>query len=193
MTGYGGGHRQGWTDTYPTERLLAGSKARAPLLVDIGGNKGQHLELFRNLHPEQAGQLVLEDLPEVVASAECAPEIQRIAYDFFTDQPVKGARAYYMSSILHDWSDGFAAKILQNVKAAMTPGYSILLINDHILPSEKAPPQMTVVDMIMMVKVAAGERTEGMFRELLEASGLKIVKIWTNPAAVSSVIEAELE
>lgn len=84
-------------DAYPTETLISGS-ADSALVVDVGGNIGQDLERFRAKHPEQASRLVLQDLPEVVAKATCDSAIQRQAYDFFTPQPVIGARAYYLHS-----------------------------------------------------------------------------------------------
>lgn len=37
-----------------------------------------------------------------------------------------------MHGVLHDWSDEPARKILEMQKGAMTPGYSTLLIHDHI-------------------------------------------------------------
>ena len=88
MTGYGG-HRESWVSIYPTENILNGSKDGA-LVVDVGGNVGQHLEQFRLKHPGFASRLILQDLPEVVARAECGAKIQRMSYDFFTPQPVKG-------------------------------------------------------------------------------------------------------
>ena len=74
----------------------------------------------------------------------------------------------------------------------MTPGYSKLLVHENILPSFQPHPQMTTVDLMMMVKVAAQERTESMFRILLESLGFRVVKFWKNPTAVSSIIEALL-
>jgi hypothetical protein len=38
-------------------------------------------------------------------------------------QPVQGARIYFMYSVLHDWSDESATKILTTVACAMEKGY----------------------------------------------------------------------
>ena len=97
-----------------------------------------------------------------------------------------------MHSIIHDWSDDHARKILRNIKDAMKPGYSKLLVNDNVISSLKPDPQMVMVDLTMMVKTAAGERTDTMFRDLLESVGLKVIKVWTAATAVTSIIEAEL-
>lgn len=103
-----------------------------------------------------------------------------------------GARAYYMHGVLHDWSDEPARRILEMLKPAMTPGYSKLLVHDHVLPDSHPHPQGTAYDLTMMVMVAALERSEPMWRELLGSVGFKIVKIWASPLMTQSIIEAEL-
>jgi hypothetical protein len=113
-------------------------------------------------------------------------------YDFFTPQPVKGARIYYMHGVLHDWSNEPARKILAMQRGALTPGYSTLLIHDHIAPRARAHPHTTAYDLTMMVMVAGTERTESHWEELLQSEGYKVVNIWTSPLAVQSIIEAEL-
>lgn len=103
-----------------------------------------------------------------------------------------GARAYYMHGVLHDWSDEPARKILEMQKDALKPGYSTLLIHDHVVAEERAHPHATAYDLTMMVKVAGEERSEAHWRELLKSSGYKVIKIWRSPLAAQSLIEAEL-
>ncbi|CAL8578646.1 hypothetical protein XPA_004413 [Xanthoria parietina] len=50
------------------------------------------------------------------------------------------ARALYMHSMLHDWSDEPARKILAMQREALTPGYSTLLIHNHIVSEAPAHP-----------------------------------------------------
>ena len=104
-----------------------------------------------------------------------------------------GARAYYMHGVLHDWSDEPARKILEMQKDALTPGYSTLLIHDHIAAEQLAHPHATAYDLTMMVMVAGGERTEADWRKLLNSAGYRVVKIWTSPLAIQGIIEAELD
>jgi hypothetical protein len=92
-----------------------------------------------------------------------------MGYDFFTRQPIKGSRVYYMHGVLHDWSDEPARKILAMQRDAMTPGYGTLLIHAH--------PHTTAYDLTMMVMVAGTERTEMQWEELLRLEGSKMVKI----------------
>ncbi|KAJ5835419.1 Winged helix-turn-helix transcription repressor DNA-binding [Penicillium robsamsonii] len=162
------------------------------LLVDVGGSFGHDLSDFRRKWPGAPGRLVLQDLPEVVVSVNnLHPSIDVTGHDFFTEQPVKGARAYYMHSVLHDWPDELCRKILANIVAAMRPGYSKLLVNENVIPDTGAYWETTSLDLIMM-EIGSGERTERQWHALLESAGLKIVKIWTAQRGVESLIECEL-
>ena len=83
-----------WHEVYPaaTELDVSGfSKAdEPPLLVDIGGNTGYDAKIFKERNPHVKGRCVVEDLPETLASSEAPEGIQRIEYDFYTPQPIRG-------------------------------------------------------------------------------------------------------
>lgn len=49
--------------------------------------------------------------------------------------PDSGARAYVMHSMLHMWPDQRCQTVLENIKSAMKPNYSKLLINEHVVPA----------------------------------------------------------
>lgn len=188
-----------WMDpaVYPVaERLITGADAEsadAPFMVDIGGGVGHDLAAFRARHPAHPGRLVLQDLPQVIGQIrELDAEILRMEYDFHTPQPVRGARAYFMHSTLHDWPDDVCGSILRNITAAMKPGYSRLLINENVIPASKAHWEMTALDMVMLTLFSAKERTEDDWRALLGANGLRVVKIWQGARACESLIECEL-
>lgn len=184
----------GWLDIFPHETLLeAGAKEpETALLVDVGGNIGHDIEKFRQAHPETAARLYLEDRPEVVERATCGELINKVGYDFFTPQPIRGARTYYMHGVLHDWSDEPAHKILEMQREALVPGFSNLLVHDHIAPRALAHPHTTAYDLTMMVMVAGKERTEEHWRELLELAGYAVKRVWTSPLTVQGIIEAEV-
>ena len=71
-------------------------------------------------------------------------------------------------------------------------GASKILINELVMPATGADPNITCLDMITMGMSAGLERTEEQWRKLLDRVGLKIEKIWTDPTAAESVIEAIL-
>ncbi|KAK1590435.1 S-adenosyl-L-methionine-dependent methyltransferase [Colletotrichum navitas] len=61
---------------------------------------------FCRKHPNAPGRHIPQDLPPVLVQVQnIDPKIEPMAYDFHTEQPIKGARAYYMHSVLHDWTD----------------------------------------------------------------------------------------
>lgn len=103
-----------------------------------------------------------------------------------------GSRAYFLHSVLHDWSDENCRRILRHLAAAMKRGYSKLLINENVVPDLGADWKITSLDWYMMALAASAERTETEWKELLRSAGLKITGIWTMDAAVESLIEAVL-
>ena len=95
MGGYSQG-RPSWMDAnfFPVqERLIKGAKSEddAVFIVDIGGSIGHDLAEFSRKHPETPGRLVLQDLPVVVGQiTSLDAKIERMAYDFYTEQPLLG-------------------------------------------------------------------------------------------------------
>ena len=82
-----------WVDIFPSKTLLDTDKGGdSPLVVDVGGNIGHDIEKFRKTHPETAARLYLEDLPQVVARSDCPDSVNKLGYDFFTPQPIKGEK-----------------------------------------------------------------------------------------------------
>lgn len=80
--------------------------------------------------------------------------------------------------MLHDWPDDKASVILSQIKEAMAPD-SVLVIDDVVMPETGATWQQTSMDMLMMSMLAAMERSEGQFRQLLQPHGLQIRDVWT--------------
>ncbi|KAL4931391.1 S-adenosyl-L-methionine-dependent methyltransferase [Aspergillus undulatus] len=200
MTAYHQG-RPSWMDEgfFPVQSLTEGLNLGADdvLLVDVGGGVGHDLAEFRRKWPSLPGRVVLQDLPEVIEQANAQNQavgktIETVGHNFFEEQPVKGARAYYMHSVLHDWADADCRRILSNLVPAMKRGHSKILINENVIPSTNAYWETTSLDLIMMADFASQERTEKQWHELVGSVGLKIVKIWTRRRGVESLIECEL-
>ena len=164
------------------------------LIVDVGGGKGQALEIIRRTFPELRGRFIVQDLPEVVAatkaSAHLPSSIETMATDFFKPQPVIGAKAYFMRRIMHDWSDETCKSILKNIIPSMSVD-SKILINELILPDEKCERRMALSDLVMM-SFGGMERTDSQWETLLQEAGLQIRNIWRGEGNNLSVIEATL-
>lgn len=187
-------------DFYPVEeRLVEGLKlddgGAASAFVDVGGGTGHELAELKAKVPSWKGRLVLQEQKSIIEIAKTTPHISQIeanVHDFFTPQPLKGARAYYMRYILHDWPDEDCRTILGHLRDAMTPGYSKILIHDCVMADRDALWQHTALDIYMMALFSSQERTESEWRTLIESVGLKITGIWTKGVGNLSVIEVML-
>ncbi|KAJ5100560.1 O-methyltransferase [Penicillium angulare] len=182
------GARKYWVDWYPVQdRILDGFVSAAAedknnnnaLLVDVGAGKGHDVLAFREKFPEAGGRLVLQDLSTVINDLkELDPAIEKVPYDFFTEQPLIGARVYFYHHILHDWSDPYCLRILEQVAAAMTPDFSKLLVHEIIVSDQNAAQFQAQFDMTMMAFNSGIERTRQQWQTLLESAGLTVVGVW---------------
>ena len=195
MAGYSIG-RPHWMDEgfYPVTERLRGVAENEVLIVDVGGATGHDLAEFQRKHPTMSGRLILQDQAGTISSIQKGdrPGIDCTAHDFFTEQPVKGAKVYFMHSVLHDWSDENARKILTPTKKALKPGYSKILINENVVNDQGADWKVTSFDWTMLAVGGACERTETQWRDLLGSVGLKINGIWKGEGSTESLIEAVL-
>ena len=94
-----------WLDYFPIQTQVAdlSTADQAVTLVDIGGNLGHDLKLFRERWPEIAGsgRVMLMDLPEVLkGNVDPLVGIEKIEYDFFTPQPVVGTCLSFLSPLM---------------------------------------------------------------------------------------------
>jgi hypothetical protein len=168
----------------------------AVTLVDIGGGFGQALKKIQGEYPGLKGRFVVQDLPKTISQIDAAQAkkdgFQPMAHDFFTPQPIKGAKYYHLRRVLHDWNDEACIKILQATRVAMesTADYSRLLIHDFVLPDVGCGFVEAMVDLMMMQTCDGMERTETQWHELSGKAGFKIVKIWRADEGSNAVIEA---
>lgn len=164
------------------------------LLVDIGGGKGQVLKSVLATYTDIKGRMLLQDLPAVIADAEQSGDlpvsISTMPHDFFMPQPIKGAKAYYLRRILHDWGNEASKAILRNIVPAMGLG-SRILINELVLPDQGCERRMAMNDMVML-SFGGMERSKSQWLELLGDVGLSIKKIWRKEGENLAVIEAVL-
>lgn len=97
-----------------------------------------------------------------------------------------------MHAVLHDWADDKAKQILENIKDAMTRGYSKLFIYEVVLPPTGASISQTIMDVNMMSLLSSSERTQAAWTKLLTEAGFRIVNFWPDPKQYEMLIEAEV-
>ena len=190
--------RKDWFSTFPVDEiLLNGARKGDPesvFLIDIAGGEGHDIEAFHKNFASVPGKLILQDLPPTIDNIKSLDAaVVRQKYDFFTEQPVKEARGYYLRNIFHDWPDKECIVILKNIAAAMKPNYSKLLIFEWILPDKETPLFPALLDVNMMAVLNGMERTETQWTQLLTRAGLEIVKFWKAGADSEGLIEAVLK
>jgi hypothetical protein len=185
---------QKWNDWYPIkEEIIDGfdqSKGDA-IFVDIAGGIGHEVAFLKASFPTAPGRFVLQEVPAVLDDIkELDNSIERMKYDFFTPQPVIGARTYFMANIMHNWTDKECQQILANTVPAMTKGYSKILFSDHIVPEQNCPLHTVGRDIGMMSLHSGAERSEKQWNALLEPAGLKVLKFYHLGGKGEGLVEA---
>lgn len=162
-------------------------------VVDVGGGQGTLLAALLSAHPSLSG--VLFDQPAVVARAEqvfaaagVAPRATGVGGDFFSSVLPEGD-VYVLKSVVHNWDDQAAERLLQSCRRAMRPG-ARLLIAERVVPSDNAPSEAKLFDINMLVIVGGRERTQAEYRRLLERSGLALLRVIPTKSPLS-LIEAQ--
>jgi hypothetical protein len=95
-----------WLDVMPVDSFLTGPDSNLPLVVDMGGNIGHDIEKFRQVYPDTAARLYLQDLDDVIANSKYPDPVNKITHDFFTPQPIKGE---CISIILANFKDTYCS------------------------------------------------------------------------------------
>jgi len=93
---------------------------------------------------------------------------------------------YYLRRCLHDYSDDECIGILGHIADAMAED-SRLLVVEQILTN---PPSHSGAALnIYMMTISGIERTVEGFRAIIEAVGLKMLKVWEDDRSDFGVIE----
>ncbi|MCJ1240011.1 hypothetical protein MMC14_008011 [Varicellaria rhodocarpa] len=174
-----GGTRTSWIDIYPIQDKLKDEERKnetSSTFVEIGGGLQREVSTLISRFPHLS-LFVLQHSPAAVSNLEL-DGIEVIAHDILEPQPIRGARFYYLRHILYRSNDLDCIKILDELRLAMTPSYSRLLISEHIVPAEGASTHITHQDFNTMALTGGSERTEKQWRALLEKAGLEIKQIW---------------
>lgn len=186
-------------------RLVAVDLAHSPALpeagvvMDLGGGHGELLAEVLRARPGLRG--VLFDLEHAVGGAQAhlrnagvADRVTVTSGDFFVALP-QPVDVVLLKSVLHDWNDEDAVRILQRARDALVPDGRVLVI-ERVMPVqvEDVPEHRTTTrsDLNMLVGLGGCERTMEDYDALLSSAGL-----WrrrTLPAVGAfSVIEAHVQ
>lgn len=148
-------------------------------VADIGGGQGVFLAELMRCHPSCDG--VLFDLPAALDGASAiladygvAGRVSVLAGDFFDSVPA-GCDAYLLKSVLHDWGDEDAVRILRNVRTAIGARRGgRLFILDRVAGQAGAQDPAWLLDIDMLVVMGGRERSLDDWQELTATAGFAI-------------------
>ncbi len=183
-------------------RLVAADLAASPLLpdtgllMDLGGGHGELLAEILRARPGLRGVLVdlghaVEGAARHLHAAGVGERVSVQAGDFF--EPLPGpVDAVLLKSVLHDWDDEDAVRVLRRAAQALAPAGRVLVI-ERLMPGQvqDLPAHRTTArsDLNMLVSLGGRERTLEDYDALLAAAGLARRQVLPAEAAFS-VIEA---
>jgi hypothetical protein len=166
-------------------------------VADVGGGNGTMLIGILRATPGLRG-LVFDQPPVAarakaeIAAAGLSERCAVVGGSFFEAVP-RGADAYLLKHVIHDWNDERATAILRTCRAVVPPGGRLLVVEgvypariDGALASRGAAAN----DVNMLVCTGGRQRSEAEFRALFAASGFRLTRIVPTMAMVC-VIEGE--
>lgn len=157
-------------------------------LVDVGGGQGVLLARALVRHPQLRG--VLFERPGVVdvstlVAAGVEDRCRVVEGSFFDGLPA--GDAILLKHVLHNWEDGPAARLLQEVRRALTPGGRVFIV-ERCLEGPGRGLDLKLMDLHMLVSPGGRERTHDELAALLAGAELHVLRTTDTPSG--AVIEA---
>ncbi|HEX8832918.1 MAG TPA: methyltransferase [Abditibacteriaceae bacterium] len=162
-------------------------------IMDVGGGYGTLLATILKANPHMKGVLfdlphVVEGAPEVLERWGVADRCEIVGGDFFAHGTLpQGVDACIMSTVIHDWDDERAQKILRNCHDATREGGNVLL-GEMVVPDGPEPSPAKFCDLNMLVMTPGGrERTQAEYGALLQSCGYELSRVVPTFSPVSVV------
>ncbi|THV05802.1 S-adenosyl-L-methionine-dependent methyltransferase [Dendrothele bispora CBS 962.96] len=210
----------GQTEAHPEEIVISGINGNAlaqnGVVVELGGNVGTATFRLKKTYPHL--KYVVQDLKTGIDAAEVywkerdagavtSGQVSLQVHNFFDPQPVKNAAVYFLHSVLHDWDDPQARKMLSNIRGAagsnsklvifdMLTRYSIKGSKDTDEHSLQVPDPLlanlgiampTAMDMSLLMLLGGKGRTRDDFEKLAREAGWKLESVKVDPTVIFSM------
>jgi SAM-dependent methyltransferase len=169
----------GFSEHEAKATIAAYDFAGVKIIVDVGAGCGALLAVILRAFSQVSG--VAFDL------APAEPDFKRlftdsgvlgratfVAGDFFDELP-DGADVYLLKSVLHNWDNAAATRILQVCRRAIALAGRLLVV-ERLVTTEQGPSEAKHFDINMLVTVGGRERTEREYAALLEQADFRLVR-----------------
>jgi hypothetical protein len=148
--------------------------------IDLGGGHGALIAAILGAYPDLRGTILdLEPAADgarrLLADAALAERANFVVGSFF-DQAPTGGDIYLLKSVIHNWSDEDAIRILRRGRQAIVPEGRLLVI-ERLIPPGNEPSEAKLFDINMLVVVGSQERTEGEYSALFRAAGFELSRL----------------
>jgi hypothetical protein len=185
----------GWNEWQCREILKAYDFGRFQSVVDVGGGVGCLIQQILATHPHARG--ILFDQPETLRlaqprfeSAGHSDRCQFVGGSFFESVP-SGAELYVLKSVLNDFSDEQAARILQSCHQAMSAEATLLVADSVVNPRNGVDRVVKLLDIERAALQRGRFRTREEFQTLLKQSGFELTGVHSTSVMDIQLLEAK--
>ena len=140
-------------------------------VLDVGGGVGVLASLLLDHQPGL--DVVVLDLPEVVAQLPVRPGLSGRAEDLFGDWS-QAADVAVLARVLHDWPDDQAVAILQRVRANLPAGGRVFIVEMLVVGEGRFGG---LCDLHLLLATGGRERNEQQYGALLAQAGFDVVGV----------------
>jgi orsellinic acid C2-O-methyltransferase len=158
------------------------------VVVDVGAGDGTLLCALLNRLPQLRG--IAFEQPAVIGHTRrtvhehgLADRCELVAGDFLAGVP-EGGNLYLLKSVVHNWNDSLALRVLGNCRAAVGEHGRLLLI-EHAMGGDDELGA-AVRDLTMLVLFGGQDRSPHEYRSLLERAGFTVDRVMDRAAGGQS-------
>jgi orsellinic acid C2-O-methyltransferase len=154
------------------------------VVADLGAGDGTLLAELLVRHPKLRG--IAFDQPAIIAIARqtmkdrgVADRCELATGDFLADVP-RGADIYIIKSVIHNWNEESALRILRNCRASVGERGRLLLIERSLTSNDAL--EAAIRDLAMLVLFGGQNRSAEEYEALLRRAGFSVAQTLTAPS-----------
>jgi len=173
---------QGWnTERFVSEIVELYPFPKSGVIADLGAGDGTLVAALLKRFPRL--RAIVFEQPSVLENTRRSLSEQGVekrcvfSSGSFLEEVPPGGDLYLLKSVIHNWDDACALRILRNCREAM-PDHAQLLLIEHAI-DEARPVPTAVRDMMMLVLFGSRDRTVADYDQLLARGGFTVSRKWS--------------